>query len=99
MVAQIFDVLGNQLYDPRDFGIRSSGGIAVPRNPFGHDTSIADSIRLHTDWASPDRHIIRPLRQHMTKLSFEQTLIEVWRQTLVENSKSVELGSERYPVR
>jgi hypothetical protein len=32
-------------------------------------------------------------------LSFEQTLIEVWRQALVENSKSVELGSERYPVR
>ena len=32
-------------------------------------------------------------------LSFEQTLIEVWRQTLVENSKSVELGSERYTVR
>jgi hypothetical protein len=31
-------------------------------------------------------------------LSFEQTLIEVWRQTLVENAKSVELGSERYSV-
>jgi len=30
---------------------------------------------------------------------FEQTLIEVWRQTLVENAKTVELGSERYPVR
>ena len=33
------------------------------------------------------------------KLSFGQALIEVWRQALVENSKSVELGSERYPVR
>ena len=33
------------------------------------------------------------------KLSFEQTLIEVWRQTHVENAKTVELGSERYPVR
>lgn len=33
------------------------------------------------------------------KLSFEQTLIEVWRQTLVENAKTVELGSECYPVR
>lgn len=33
------------------------------------------------------------------KLSLEQTLIEVWRQTLVENAKTVELGSERYPVR
>ena len=32
-------------------------------------------------------------------LSFEQALIEVWRQTLVENAKTVELGSERYPVR
>jgi hypothetical protein len=31
--------------------------------------------------------------------SFEQTLVEVWRQTLAENAKSVELGSERYPVR
>ena len=33
------------------------------------------------------------------KLSFEQALIEVWRQALVENAKAVELGSERYPVR
>ena len=31
--------------------------------------------------------------------SFEQALIEVWRQALVENAKVVELGSERYPVR
>ena len=31
--------------------------------------------------------------------SFEQTLVEVWRQALVENAKTVELGSERYPVR
>jgi hypothetical protein len=31
--------------------------------------------------------------------SFEQALIEVWRQTLVENAKAVEIGSERYPVR
>ncbi len=31
--------------------------------------------------------------------SFEQTLIEVWRQTLVENTNFVELGKERYPVR
>jgi len=33
------------------------------------------------------------------KLSFEQALIEVWRRTLVENAKTVVLGSERYPVR
>ncbi|HXW61486.1 MAG TPA: hypothetical protein VEJ45_02735 [Candidatus Acidoferrales bacterium] len=31
--------------------------------------------------------------------SFEQTLIEVWRQALVENAKAVELGPERYPVK
>jgi hypothetical protein len=31
--------------------------------------------------------------------SFEQALIKVWRQTLVENAKVVELGSARYPVR
>jgi hypothetical protein len=31
--------------------------------------------------------------------SFEETVIEVWRQTLVENAKTVELGAERYPVR
>jgi hypothetical protein len=33
------------------------------------------------------------------ELSFEQALIEVWRQALVENAKTIELGSERYPVR
>jgi hypothetical protein len=31
--------------------------------------------------------------------SFEQTLIEVWRQALVENAKVVVLDAERYPVR
>jgi len=31
--------------------------------------------------------------------SFEQALVEVWRQALVEDAKTVELGSERYPVR
>jgi len=31
--------------------------------------------------------------------SLEETLIEVWRQALVENAQIVELGSERYPVR
>ena len=33
------------------------------------------------------------------ELSFEQAVIEVWRQALVENSKTVLLGSERYAVR
>jgi hypothetical protein len=32
-------------------------------------------------------------------ISFEQALIDVWRQVLVENGKIVELGTERYPVR
>jgi hypothetical protein len=31
--------------------------------------------------------------------SFEQTLVEVWRQALVKNANVVELGKERYPVR
>ena len=31
--------------------------------------------------------------------SFEQALIEVWRQALVEYAKTVELGLERFPVR
>ena len=33
------------------------------------------------------------------KPSFEQTLVEVWRQALVENAKTVNLGTEGYPVR
>ena len=32
-------------------------------------------------------------------LSFEQTLVEVWRQTLVEDANSVEIRKERYAVR
>jgi hypothetical protein len=32
-------------------------------------------------------------------LSFEQMLVEVWRQALEENAKVVVLGTERYPVR
>jgi hypothetical protein len=31
-------------------------------------------------------------------VSFEEALIDVWRQVLVENAKIVELGTERYPV-
>jgi hypothetical protein len=31
--------------------------------------------------------------------SFEQTLIDVWRQVLVENADMVKLGTERHPVR
>ena len=32
------------------------------------------------------------------KQSFEETLIAVWRQTLVEKSEALKLGAERYPV-
>ena len=32
-------------------------------------------------------------------ISFEQSLIDVWRQVLVENAGLVELGTEPYPVR
>lgn len=35
----------------------------------------------------------------MTNSSFEETLIEVWRQALVENARTVELDGSRYPVR
>ena len=33
------------------------------------------------------------------KSSFEETLIEVWRQALVENAKAVVIGTEHFPVR
>ena len=33
------------------------------------------------------------------KLSFEQALIEVWRQALVEDSKVVKLETDSYPIR
>ena len=33
------------------------------------------------------------------KSAFENMLIEVWRQTLVESATVIELGNERYPVR
>ena len=33
------------------------------------------------------------------KLSLEEALIEVWRQSLVENAKAVKVGGESYPVR
>jgi hypothetical protein len=32
-------------------------------------------------------------------LSFEETLIEAWRQSLVKDAKTVGLEAERYPVR
>ena len=33
------------------------------------------------------------------KLSFEETLTEVWRHALVESAKAVEVGGESYPIR
>ncbi len=35
----------------------------------------------------------------MTKLSLDETIIEVWRQALVENAKTVKVGGESYSVR
>src|SRR5260370_41989230 len=35
----------------------------------------------------------------MTKRSLDETLIEVWRQALVENAKAVKVGGASYPVR
>lgn len=35
----------------------------------------------------------------MANSSFEKTLIEVWRQALVENATLIELDGSRYPVR
>jgi hypothetical protein len=34
----------------------------------------------------------------VVETSFEKTLVEVWRQVLVENADVVELRKERYPV-
>lgn len=31
--------------------------------------------------------------------SFEQALVDVWRQALVENADVIQLGKDRYPVR
>lgn len=42
---------------------------------------------------------LQPTIRCLMQLSFEQTLIEVWRQTLVENAKSVKLGADSFPVR
>jgi hypothetical protein len=39
------------------------------------------------------------IHRSMVKSSLEETLIEVWRQALVENAKTVELGEEGYTVR
>ena len=38
-------------------------------------------------------------KRYPMALSFEQVLIEVWRQALIDQAKAVELGSERFTVR
>ena len=35
----------------------------------------------------------------MTELSFEETLVEVWRQALVEDARTVKVGGKSYSVR
>ena len=35
----------------------------------------------------------------MTKFTFEETLVEVWRQALVENARTVELGAGQFSVK
>jgi hypothetical protein len=35
----------------------------------------------------------------MTKLSFEETLIDIWRQALVEDASAVKIGQASYPIR
>ncbi|SRR5260370_11416720 len=44
-------------------------------------------------------HIIQHRTRCEMKPSLEESIIEVWRQALVENAKVVELGKERYHVR
>lgn len=41
----------------------------------------------------------KPTIRCLMQLSFEQALIEVWRQALVENAKSVKRGADSFPVR
>jgi hypothetical protein len=39
------------------------------------------------------------MHSRLVKSSFDETVIDIWRQVLVENRAVVELGNERYPVR
>jgi hypothetical protein len=91
------NVFGDLLDDSRNFGLTKfrQGHGDSPSNPFGHDTSITRSVRPHTDWAS--RSTYNP--PSAMKRSFEQAVIDVWRQALVENAKTVKLGPEHFPVR
>jgi hypothetical protein len=64
------------------------------------------TLRIHTFVFEPLDHALRwshipdsDKTEAMPKLSFEETLIAVWRQALVENAKAAKVGGESYPVR
>jgi hypothetical protein len=40
----------------------------------------------------------RPYPPSEMQSSLEETLVEVWRQALIENARFVQLGTQRYPV-
>jgi hypothetical protein len=42
---------------------------------------------------------MKPSKRGVMELFLEQTLVEVWRQVLIENTNNVELGTKHYPVR
>jgi len=47
-------------------------------------------------YVSQERHLHGTENSHMT---FEESLISVWRQSLVDNASSVELDGRKFPVR
>ena len=58
------------------------------------------SSATHSLRFSPDARTIIPLAIQNAHESFlKQTLVEVWRQVLVENASVIELGGKRYSVR
>ena len=69
-------------------------GTAERANPFAENHSTGNGSALSKVCLADQKDNATAMT-----LPFGQILIEVWRQTLVENVKIVELGSERYPVR
>ena len=79
-----------------EHGFREIGGaIGIIRGRFGKEKE--------DEGASPRRRTTRmegeAYNPPSAMKSFDETLIEVWRQALVENAESIQLGPERYPVR
>jgi hypothetical protein len=79
--------------------LRSEKNEAVAHYALGnlHNKVLSSQYKL----ALPDE---KELAEEIAKtrkalLFFEQILIEVWRQTLVENAKVVELWADRFPVK